>query len=60
MIGTIQKISLSWESEAKTNAVLAAAKVRYDEWLRFVLPLYAALLALGAVAIAVAIAIGWT
>jgi uncharacterized ion transporter superfamily protein YfcC len=41
-------------------AVLAAAKVRYDEWLWFVLPLYAALLALGAVAIAVAIAIGWT
>ena len=41
-------------------AVLAAARVRYDEWLKFVLPLYAALRALGAVAIAVAVATGWT
>ena len=40
-------------------AVLAAARVRYDEWLKFVLPLYLALMALGAVAIAVAIGIGW-
>jgi uncharacterized ion transporter superfamily protein YfcC len=39
-------------------AVLAAAGVRYDDWLRFAAPLYGALLALGAVAIGVGIAIG--
>lgn len=39
-------------------AILAAAGVRYDEWLRFAVPLYLALLALGCVAIALAIALG--
>jgi uncharacterized ion transporter superfamily protein YfcC len=39
-------------------AVLAAAGVRYDQWMRFVLPLWAMLFALGAVAVLVAIAIG--
>jgi len=41
-------------------AVLAAAGVRYDRWLAFAVPLYLGLMALGAVAIAVAIAIGLT
>ena len=35
-------------------AILAAAGVRYEEWLRFVLPLWLMLMALGAAAIAVA------
>jgi len=39
-------------------AVLAAAGVRYDDWLRYALPLFGALLALGAVAIATGIAVG--
>jgi uncharacterized ion transporter superfamily protein YfcC len=39
-------------------AILAAAGVRYDRWLRFAVPLWLMLLALGAVAIVVAIAIG--
>jgi uncharacterized ion transporter superfamily protein YfcC len=39
-------------------AVLAAAGVRYDEWVRFTGPIYLALVGLGGVAIAVAIAIG--
>jgi uncharacterized ion transporter superfamily protein YfcC len=39
-------------------AVLAAADVPYEAWLKYVVPLYAALIALSAVAIAVAIAIG--
>jgi uncharacterized ion transporter superfamily protein YfcC len=39
-------------------AMLAACGVRYEEWLRFVLPLFAALFALAAVAIAVAVAVG--
>jgi uncharacterized ion transporter superfamily protein YfcC len=39
-------------------AVTAAAGVKYGEWLEFALPLYAALLALGAIAIVVAIALG--
>jgi uncharacterized ion transporter superfamily protein YfcC len=41
-------------------AVLAAAGVRYDRWLAFVLPLYLGLMAIGAVAVAIAIAIGLT
>jgi uncharacterized ion transporter superfamily protein YfcC len=41
-------------------AVLAAAGVHYDEWLRFVGPRYLALVALGLVAIAAAVAIGLT
>ena len=39
-------------------AILAAAQVRYEEWLRFALPLLLALLALGAGAIGLGVAIG--
>jgi uncharacterized ion transporter superfamily protein YfcC len=39
-------------------AMLAACGVRFEEWLRFVLPLFAALLGLAAVAIAVGVALG--
>jgi uncharacterized ion transporter superfamily protein YfcC len=39
-------------------AVTAAALVRYEDWLRFAVPVYAALMALAGVAIVVAIAIG--
>lgn len=40
-------------------AVLAAAGVRYEEWLRFMAPLYLALVGVGMTAIAVAVAIGF-
>ena len=40
-------------------AILAAAKVGYDEWFRFVFRWYLALLALGAVSVVVGIVIGW-
>ncbi len=39
-------------------AMLAAAGVRFDQWLRFAFPLYASLVVLGGVSVAVAIAIG--
>ncbi|HEX7338177.1 MAG TPA: Na+/H+ antiporter NhaC family protein, partial [Gemmatimonadales bacterium] len=39
-------------------AMLAAAGVRYEEWLRFMFPLWAGLLVLAAVALTVAVAIG--
>ena len=39
-------------------AMLAAAGVRYEDWLRFVLPLWGILATLGAVAIGVAVATG--
>jgi len=39
-------------------AVLAAAGVRYDDWLRYAVPVFGALLALGAVAISAGIAMG--
>lgn len=39
-------------------AVLAAASVPYDKWIRFALPLFGILLALGAVSVITAIAIG--
>ncbi|MBA3345239.1 MAG: YfcC family protein [Gemmatimonadales bacterium] len=39
-------------------AMLAAAGVRYEEWLRFAVPIFAILLALAALAIGVAVAIG--
>jgi uncharacterized ion transporter superfamily protein YfcC len=39
-------------------AMLAAAGVRYEDWFRFALPLCAALFLLGAVALAVAVAVG--
>jgi len=41
-------------------AILAAAGVRYEDWLRFALPPYLVLLGLGAVAIAVGIAVRLT
>jgi uncharacterized ion transporter superfamily protein YfcC len=41
-------------------AVTAAMSVRYDAWLKFALPLYGALLVLGALALVAAIAIGLT
>jgi uncharacterized ion transporter superfamily protein YfcC len=40
-------------------AMLAASGVRYEDWLRFVVPVMGALVALAAVAIAVAVATGW-
>jgi uncharacterized ion transporter superfamily protein YfcC len=39
-------------------AILAAAGVRYDQWIRFAVPLWLGLMALGGVAVVVAIAIG--
>jgi uncharacterized ion transporter superfamily protein YfcC len=39
-------------------AILIAADVRYERWLRFVLPLYAGLLLLGAAAVMLGIAVG--
>jgi uncharacterized ion transporter superfamily protein YfcC len=39
-------------------AVLAVAGVKYEEWFRFLMPLYALLFALGAVAVAAGIAVG--
>jgi uncharacterized ion transporter superfamily protein YfcC len=39
-------------------AMLAAAGVRYEDWFRFAIPLCAGLLALGALGVAVAVAIG--
>lgn len=39
-------------------AILAAAGVRYDDWIRFVGPWYVALVGLGAISIAIALAIG--
>ncbi|HUL04380.1 MAG TPA: hypothetical protein VLV16_14255 [Gemmatimonadales bacterium] len=38
-------------------AILAAAQVRYEDWLRFLAPIYVLLLTLGAVAIGVGIAV---
>ena len=40
-------------------AMIAAAGVKFEDWLRFVLPAYAAMMLLGAAAISLAIAIGW-
>lgn len=40
-------------------AILATAGVRYDEWLRFAGPLYAGLVVLGAVSIAIGLAVGF-
>ena len=39
-------------------AILAAAQVRYEDWLRFALPLVLALMVLGAAAIALGVALG--
>jgi uncharacterized ion transporter superfamily protein YfcC len=39
-------------------AVLATAKVNFEDWIRWVLPFYGALILLGVVAIGVGIAVG--
>jgi len=39
-------------------AILAAAQVRYEDWLRFALPLLLALMVLGAAAIGLGVALG--
>ncbi len=39
-------------------AILAAAQVRYEDWLRFALPLLVALLGLGAAAIGLGVVLG--
>lgn len=39
-------------------AILASAGVRYEEWMRFTVPLYGALVTLGCASIAIAIAVG--
>jgi uncharacterized ion transporter superfamily protein YfcC len=39
-------------------AILAAAGVRYEDWLRFTVPIALLLYALGAAAVAIGIAIG--
>lgn len=52
--------SLLTPTDGALMAVLAASGVRYEQWLRFAAPLYLILMALGAVAIAVAMAIGLT
>jgi uncharacterized ion transporter superfamily protein YfcC len=41
-------------------AILAAAGVRYEDWLRFLVPLYLLLFALGAVAVGVGVAVGYS
>ena len=41
-------------------AILAAAGVRYDDWLKFTLPLYLSLVVLGGLAVTVAVSIGLT
>jgi uncharacterized ion transporter superfamily protein YfcC len=40
-------------------AVLAAGGVRYDKWLRFVMPLWGIMAAIGAIAVVTALAIGY-
>ena len=40
-------------------AVIAAANVRYDRWLRFALPLWGMLVLFGALAVVIASVIGW-
>jgi uncharacterized ion transporter superfamily protein YfcC len=39
-------------------AILGVAGVRFEEWIRFTVPLYLGLVALGAVSIAVGLALG--
>jgi uncharacterized ion transporter superfamily protein YfcC len=39
-------------------AILGIAGVRYEDWMRFTVPLYVGLMVLGGIAIAVAIAVG--
>jgi uncharacterized ion transporter superfamily protein YfcC len=39
-------------------AMLAAAGVRYEQWLKFVLPVYAVLMGLAVLAVIVGVAVG--
>jgi uncharacterized ion transporter superfamily protein YfcC len=39
-------------------AMLAAAGVRFEDWLRFAVPIFGVLFALAAVAVATAVAVG--
>jgi uncharacterized ion transporter superfamily protein YfcC len=39
-------------------AMLAAAGVRYEDWLKFVIPLYGLIMGLAVVAVVVAVTIG--
>jgi len=41
-------------------AMLAASGVRYEDWLRFLVPVLGALVALAAVTIGMAVALGWS
>jgi len=50
--------SCSQPTNGALLAILAAAQVRYEDWLRFALPLLPDLLALGAGAIGLGVAIG--
>ena len=45
-------------TNAALMAILGASRVRFEDWLRFTLPLYLALVALGLVAVLLAIGIG--
>lgn len=45
-------------TNAALMAIIAASRVRYEEWLRFVVPLYLALVALGVGAVLLAIWVG--
>ena len=47
-----------WAARFFKTRALAAAQVRYEDWLRFALPLLLALLALGAAAIGLGVALG--
>src|SRR5207247_1746633 len=57
LIGFARAIAFTLDKGALV-AILAAAQVRYEDWLRFALPLLLGLLALGASAIGVGVAIG--
>jgi uncharacterized ion transporter superfamily protein YfcC len=50
--------NLLWPTNGALMAMLAAAGVTFDAWLRFVVPLLLALLVLAAVAIGVGVAVG--
>ena len=45
-------------TNAALMAILGASRVRFEEWLRFTIPLYLALVALGLVAVLLGIGIG--
>jgi uncharacterized ion transporter superfamily protein YfcC len=50
--------NMLWPTNGALMAMLAAAGVTFDAWLRFAVPLLLALLALAAVAIGVGVAVG--